>query len=158
MFGHVSVHLSVCPRGGGGVPHLARQGGTLARSSWGVGTPAKSDWRGTLSQVWPRGGGGRSGLPPGQVWWGRVPQPGLMEGTPEVGYPQQGWGTPQPGVAWGYLARSNGVVPEVGYPLSRNGVPPVRGYPPSPLQDNRWSTWYAAVGTPLAFTQEDFLV
>ena len=28
----------------------------------------------------------------------------------------------------------------------------------APPQDNRWSTWYAAVGMPLAFTQEDFLV
>ena len=55
-----------------------------------------------------------------------------------------------------------GGVPNRGYPTS--GTPPVRpgrvgvprrgggGYPISS------STWYAAVGMPLAFTQEDFLV
>ena len=45
------------------------------------------------------------------------------------------------------------------------GVPPLprleldlRWGTPSPHWDNRRSTWYAAVGMPLAFTQEDFLV
>ena len=69
------------------------------------------------------------GYPPSQVQrWGR-------------GYPSQWWGTP---------------CPEIGYPLpplSRDGVPPpLQGY------DNRLSTWYAAGGMPLAFTQEDCLM
>ena len=72
------------------------------------------------------------------------------------GYPSEG-GTPTwPGRGgrsrWGYPPAQ---VQMGGYPLA--GVPPPRqGVPP--VQDNRWSTWYTAVGMPLAFTQEDFLV
>ena len=84
--------------------------------------------------------------------------PGLMGGgggVPKVGYPPRlgltgggvylRRGTPLGQVWWG--------VPEDGYPTSRDGITP-----PPPLQDNRWSTWYAALSMPLAFTQEDFLV
>ena len=42
--------------------------------------------------------------------------------------------------------------PQVPLPLDLAGS---RGYSTS---GNRWSTWYATVGMPLAFTQEDFLV
>ena len=147
--GKVMFCLSV--HGGRGVPQPGPAGG-------GGGTP-------------PGGGGGD----PSQVWrgysrWGTPPQPGLTGGPwpgpagggypsqvwwggPKVLYPQQGWGTP--GKVW------QGV-PEVGYPppgrngVSQVGYPPGRGYPP--VQDNRWSTWYAAAGMPLAFTQEDCLV
>ena len=133
--------------GGGGTPAISSQGGTPARCSWGEGTPP-----------------GSGGTPP----W--VPQSDLARGTPpQVLPPHQTW----PGV------------PHLGYPPSQTwpGVPdlrypppnrPGRGYPcwgephlapvrPGggggvPTLVNRWSTWYAAVGMPLAFTQEDFPV
>ena len=88
---------------------------------------------------------------PHQTWLG-VPLPGV----PHLGYPLSDLaggvphsyqGVPQPGLMGG---TPTGVLP------AREWVPPPsRG---TPLQDNRWSTWYAAVGMPLAFTQEDFLV
>ena len=58
-------------------------------------------------------------------------------------------------------ARSNGGgVTRGGVPSSRGYTPSRQGYPRQgyPRQDNRWSTWYAAVGMPLEFRQEDFLV
>ena len=80
--------------------------------------------------------GGRGGTRPGPASWG----------VPHLGYPpiRPGWGVSQ----WG------GTPPWV--PLSDlAGGYPKGGYP---TLDNRWSTWYAAVGMPLAFTQEDFHV
>ena len=50
-------------------------------------------------------------------------------------------GVPQPRPGWG------------GYPPARSGW---GGYPGTPPWQD--STWYAAIGMPLAFTQEDFLV
>ena len=72
-------------------------------------------------------------------------------GTPAGGYPSvQFW--------MGYPSRLDltGVPSSRGYPLPRQGAPH-QGVP-LPVQDNKWSTWYTAVGMPLAFTQEDFLV
>ena len=61
-----------------------------------------------------------------------------MGGTPTRGVPHLRYPPPGPGLV---------------------GVPQLGGaggwYPTS---DNRWSTWYAEVGMPLASTQEDFLV
>ena len=63
------------------------------------------------------------------------------------------------GPCWGYPTSSASCqtwgLPHLGYPSSDL----VRGYPAGgyPTSVNRWSTWYAAMGMPLAFTQEDFL-
>ena len=124
---------------------------------------------------------------PHQTWPGGYPDVGYPTlGTPSDltrGYPRWGtpsdlargyprWGTPSPiRPGWGYP--SGGGYPSSGTPLSdlARGVPHPRCHPPpSPprsnlggggphlVHDNRWSTWYATVGMPLAFTQEDFLV
>ena len=81
---------------------------------------------------------------------GGVPQPG-----PAGGFPLPGGTPPQlpPSQVWWD-------VHEVGYPPSRDEVLPSQVWLGgiTPIQDNRWSTWFAAVGMPLAFTQEDFLV
>ena len=66
-------------------------------------------------------------------------------------YPCRGgtpsWVTPPPRQTW------PGGYPTLGTPPRLNLAE--GGYPTS---GNRWSTWHAAVGMPLAFTQEDFLV
>ena len=73
---------------------------------------------------------------PGQVQW---------EGTPPLVPPCCTW--------WGVPLVGGGTPPR---------VPPhqtwLGGYPWQGVPHLRWSTWYAAVGMPLAFTQEDFLV
>ena len=111
------------------------RGGTPARSRWGVPLP------------------GLTGEYPHQVQAGGVPKVGHPHqtwpgSTPSGGYPTSG---PLIGPGWG--------VPHLGYPSPIGpgwGVPLLGGgYPTS---GNRWSTWYAAVSMPLAFTQEDFLV
>ena len=71
--------------------------------------------------------------------WGQYP----YQGVPHLRYPSH--------QTWLGVPLSGGTPP---------WVPPIRpgqggGYPTS---GNRWSTWYAVVGMPLAFTQEDFLV
>ena len=71
------------------------------------------------------------GVPPSWTW-DRVP-PRTWDGIPPL---DLGWGTPQPGT--GYL------------PLTRSGL--------DRAAQRTASTWYAAGGVPLAFTQEDFLV
>ena len=95
---------------------------------------------GTPSQVWgvphPRSGWS---TPPDLRWdtpldlrWGTPPRPRTgYPPRPEMGYP------PPARSGWGTSPR-----PEVGYP------------PPPSIA----STFYAAGGMPLAFTQEDFLV
>ena len=90
------------------------------------------------------GGGGGAGVPwPGPDRVG-VPHPGQVR---MGGTPVSGWlpGVPPP------LARSG-----------RMGGSPARGVPtrgtPTWGQDSTWRTWRAAVGMPLAFTQEDCLV
>ena len=123
-------HVSVCLSTPGGVPQpgLGRRG-TPARFKWGWGG------RGTTAGRYPCQRRrypclGELPLPGGTPPW--VPPcqtwPG---GYPDGGYPTLG--TPPSGLAGGY-------------PMG------VGGYPTS------GSTWYAAVGMPLAFTQEDFLV
>ena len=110
------------------------------------------------------GGGGypsqiqQAGGYPSQIQVGGVLQPG-----PGGGYPSQVQ-------AGGY---PNGGVPHLRYPPigPGRGVPQLGGTPPRvppPVDLCRGlpqrggtppsSTWYAAVGMPLAFTQEDFLV
>ena len=124
--------MSVClSTPGEGAPARSRRG-------WGrevphLRYPSPSDLAhgGTLM------GGTPPQVPPHQAWWG-VPQ----WGVPILGTPQSGL---------------MGGTPTGGYPIR-----PGRGYPPSDLAGGRYptsgSTWYAAVGMPLAFTQEDFLV
>ena len=82
-----------------------------------------------------------------------------------------GRGVPWPGPDGGYSARSGWGDPRWSTP-GRDGVPPLPrpgqdgggGYPRwanpplPPVQNSRWSTWYAAVCMPLAFRQEDFLI
>ena len=66
--------------------------------------------------------------------------------TPRGGTPARSWwGVPLPG----------GTPPQIPPTGSAQGGTSAWGYPTS---GNRWSTWYAAVGMPLAFTQGDFLV
>ena len=98
----------------------------------------------------------REGTPPGQVQTRGVPWPGPTGG-----------GVPQPGPMGGTPSQVQWRYTQGGVPPSRNGVPPWqgvpstgRGYPPPRYRttDDRWSTWYAAVGMPLAFMQDDFLV
>ena len=78
---------------------------------------------------------------------GGVPRPGQARGVsqpgPDGGYPSQGVhkvGYTSPAV--------------MGYPPQPG---PQGGVPPPPVQDNRWGTWYAAVGMPLEFTQDFFV-
>ena len=132
--------------------HLGR--GTPARSRWGGGTPARSRQGGVPQQGVPH-----LRYPPIRPGWGypNVGDPTL--GTPigPGGYLHQIW----MGVLWlggtppwvpPVRAGQGGTPPQVpsgqtwmeGYPY-RGGTPPS-------------STWYAAVGMPLVFTQEDFLV
>ena len=77
------------------------------------------------------------------------PSSDLAGGPPAGGYPTLG--TPHQTWMGGSPARGS---PTLGTPpldLARGGTPAGRGYP-------RWSTWYGAIGMPLAFTQEDLLV
>ena len=163
MFWHVSVHPSVCP-----------QGRTPPGQAEGVPEPGPAGGEGGYLRQVQTGGVPQPGLMEvpcsglmGGVTWGGVP---LTWSGPIGGYPSQvRWGVPKVGyplAGMGYPPSRPGWVP----PLDRQGItsrgtPQAAGTPPPPtaggippLQDNRWSTWYAAVGMPLAFTQEDFLV
>ena len=134
-----------------------RGGGTLARSKWGM----------YPSQI-PMAGGYPNQVPMGDTptrsQQGGYPQPGMMgvylsqvqTGVPKIGYPWQGWGTPQPGQDDG---GTKGGVPlaGMGYPLAKMGYPPrlgqeggakggvppaLMGYPPWPGQDGeRYQRW-----------------
>ena len=129
----MSVHLSVHTRGGGGTPARSRWG-RVPQPGPGGGIPLP---RGVPWQTW-------LGVP----WWGGVPHlSDLAGGYPDGGTPPRvtplldlaGGGTPpqvHPCQTW----------PGGGYPNRGGGVP------------HLGSTWYATVGMPLAFTQEDFLV
>ena len=160
MFWHVSVHPSVCPHLGGYPDQVQAGGGYPARSSW-RGYPCQGGYPtlGTPHQTW------LGGIPP------RVPPSDLARGVPLPG------GTH---LRYSPLDLARGVpllmgTPTGGFPV---GGSPARGYPtlgtltppwvpPSDLAGGYtcrgvphlgWSTWYAAVGMPLAFKQEDFLV
>ena len=124
--------------------------------------------RDVMFSVCPHLGGG--GGYPGQVQMGDTSIPGWGYPHPaldrEVPQPGSDGGTPARSIMGGTLARSGLRVPQ-GTPRPGMGDPTWQGYPPGigtpnmgtpSVQDNRWSTWYAAVGMPLAFTQEDFLV
>ena len=98
------------------------------------------------------GGGGGGGV---------YPVPGLDGGG--VPHPRSGWrgGYPIPGLDGGYPQPGlDGVPPSItGWgtptiPPSLDGVPPL----PPIRQSSIASTCYAAVGMPLAFTQEDILI
>ena len=80
-----------------------------------------------------------------------LPMGGTQGGTWQGGYPTLG--TPLPHQTWPGGIPMGGIPPWVS-PLSdlAGGVPLPGVYPTSS------STWYAAVGMPLAFRQEDFLV
>ena len=138
------------PEEGGGVPQPGPARSSQVQPGWypsqvqpgqDGGTPAG----GVPGYPHPQPGqnGGYLGypLPPGLVRTGGVPQPGSTWGTPTPS--QVRMGVPQPGGAsW---------VPS--WPGQDGGT---WGTPPG--QDSTWSTQYAAVGIPLAFMQEDFLV
>ena len=187
MFWHVSVHPSihpsVCPHlggvpqpgpaGGGGTP----TGGVPNHQTWpGGGGTLMGGTPPQVPPVRPGWGVPHLGYPPvrpgwGAPWWG-YPTSGTSHwtwlGVPWWGYPTLGTpGRPGRGVPW------QGVpwwgVPCLKYPphwtwpggtppwIPPNwtwlgGVPRWGGYPTS------GGTWYTAVGMPLAFTQEDFLV
>ena len=128
-------------------------GGTVVRfSQWGVPKPGPGGGGypsqlqlvgGYLSQV-------QAGGYPSQVQTGGYPSQVQVGGT-LMGYPTSGTLPVRPsrGVPWWG-------VPHLRYPppsdlaRSEGGIPQQGGTPPS-------STWYATVGMPLAFTQEDFL-
>ena len=121
-------------------------GGYAGQVQLGGGTPARS------SQ------GSSGGIPCwGTLPW--IPPSGLARGIPlpvgtPIGVPHLRY--PPSDLAWGVPLQG-------GYPTSGTLPPPdlVKEYPCQggyPTAGNRWSTWYAAVGMPLAFTQEDFLV
>ena len=100
-----SIHPSVCPQGGGGVPHLAGDYPSQVHLGGGVPRPG------------PDGGGDpQSG--PDRGYPGRS-----SRGVPLVGVPphQFQMGVPQRGVNWGY--------PQTGIGYSLAGVPPTRGTP-----------------------------
>ena len=138
MFWHVSVrrstHLSVHTWGMGGNPSQVQVGGTP--------TGGYPNWGGYPSRGYPTLG------TPHQTWWG-VPWRG---GYPTSGTPcQTWWGTPI-WTWWPGVPQVGGTPPQVPPVRPGWGVPWLGGVP-------IWSsTWYAAVGMPLAFTQEDFLV
>ena len=93
-------------------------------------------WRGYPSQV-------QLGDTPAKSSQG-VPWSGPVRQVPKMGYPHR-----------------DGQVRTGRYPTWGNPTLPGMGLsplPPPPGQDSIWSTWYAVVGMPLAFTQEDFLV
>ena len=129
-----------------GVPHLRSPhqtwlGGTLTRGTPPQVPPIRPGWGVPLLDLaW----GYPKGVPhlryPHQTWPGVPQQGGTSPCVPPI---RPGWGVP-------YLRYLPPIGPGWGYP---NG-----GWVPHLIQDNRWSTWYAAVGMPLAFTQEDFLV
>ena len=136
----VTLHLIVCFNYR---PH------PKARSGWGV--PQVEGIQGTARPGQDRGtpGVGYLEYPPGPDQDRGYPRSGGTWGPPEPG---QDGGLPQPGEYPGYLPGTRSGWG--GYP--RQGG--TQGTPPPPGQDSTWSTWYATVGMPLAFTQEDFLV
>ena len=89
------------------------------------------------------GGGGPQGTPAGR----EVPH--LARGYPTLGTPHQTW-------LGGGTLPGGGIPPDGGTPPQ---VPPCQIWlGGTPARGNRWSTWYAAVGMSLAFTQENFFV
>ena len=91
------------------------------------------------------------GLPPSSL--GRVGVPPSLDGGVSPfslggGYPHHWTG----GLPWSVMG-----VPPIPR-LDGGTYPPWQGWGNPRIQDNRWSTWYAAVGMPLAFKQEDCLV
>ena len=160
-----NVLTRVCPSiclptpGGGGT--LARSRGYPSQVQWG-GWPG---WGGTPARGTPRrvplsdlAGGTHLGYPPLNLAGGYpcrreyrtsgTPLSDLARGYPTSGTPRQTWqGVPLPG----------------GYPTLDTPPPPSDlimrvALPGGGVPHLEWSTWYAAVGMPFAFTQEDFLV
>ena len=115
----------------------------------GGGTPSRSGWWGTPSQVWLRGvSHPRSG-------WG-YPIPGLAKG----GTPSQVWlGRGYPISVWGTPATPSPTQHGMGYPPRHGtGYLPDMGWGNPPRQISIASTCYMSGSMLLAFTQEDFLV
>ena len=136
-----------CP---GGYPIRPAQVGTLMGRGTHLGYPLSNLARGTLMGVpW---GVSDLGYPP-QTWPG-VPQWGYSIG-PGQGIPQWGGGVCHLGYPPSDLA---GGYPDGGYPTSGTPLSNLVGGYPNGGVPTSGSTWYAAVGMPLAFTQEDFLV
>ena len=101
-------------------------------------------WQGALPGV-PLAGGPHLRYPPSR---GTHPKYTPLAGGPHPEYPLP----PAGGPAWGTPQQGR---PCLGYPPAGGPHP---GYPPSPIRSSIACTCYAAVGMPLAFTQEDFLV
>ena len=95
------------------------------------------------------------------LWKSYVISAGIMTFTVLLG--GTWWGYPM-GATRGWVPSCQtwpGKVPNLGYPHQIwLGGYLMRGYPMGEYltSGNRWSTWYGAVGMPLGFTQEDFLV
>ena len=186
MFWHVSVHQSVCPHLGGtparyrwGVG-VSQPGGYPCQGIPHLGYPTCRTWPGwypcqggTPPQVTPPVGPGRGGTPARRGSHLRYPPVRPAQGypcwgVPHLGYPLSDLARRYPywGVLhlrypphWTWLVGGTPVgVPHLGPPLPSQTWPggtPARG---GRVPHLGWSTWYTAVGMPLAFTQEDFLV
>ena len=144
--GYVLTHVcpAVCPhlgRGYSGQVHMGMGGGVLQPGEAG-GYPCRGVLHlGYPCQTWPGGT-----LPGGYPTLG-TPLSDLVRGYPRWGYPAGRYptlGTPHQ--TW-----PGGVGYSPPFQVDLAGV----GYPTS---GSTWSTRYAAVGMPLAFKQEDFLV
>ena len=111
------------------------RGGTPARSSREGGTPPQVPPPDLAREGGTLAGGTPPWVPPYRTWpgGGYTDRGYPSRGVPHLRYP------PLSDLAGGYLDEGGGGLPRL-------------------VQDNRWSTWYAAVGMPLAFTQEDCLV
>ena len=139
--GYPTLGTTLEPGRGGGYPS---RGSTPIGPGWGIPHLGYAHWTwlgGILTGGYPTLG------TPHQTWPGGTP----MGGVPHIRYPPS-WtwqgGTPVGGTPTSGTPRPT--CPGGGCPNGGRGVPHL-------IQDNRCSTWYAAVGMPLAFTQGDFL-
>ena len=127
--GYVFTGVCLLTPGGGGTP---ANGGAVPKGTY----PPRSRWGERVPQgIYP---------PSRSRQGGTYPPPGPDGGR---GYPKVS--TLHPGQDRGY---PNVPTPDQGIYAPPSSQPGLMGL------DNIWSTWYAAVGMPLAFTQEDFLV
>ena len=126
---------------GGGVYPSHVHGGYPSRVH-----PPHRTWPGVPNGEYPT-----SSTPPNQTWLG-VPDGGI----PNLWYPPSdlAQGVPRGTQPWVPHQTSSTLQLDLAGGVPNGGVPDW-GYPTS---GNRWSTWYGAVGMPLEFTQEDFLV
>ena len=162
----------------GGYPIPGPSGGYPIQGPGRGHPPGVPPGQGVPTWVTPRQGGTYPGYLPGRgvpTWGtpgrGHLPRVPPGRGSAHLGYPpQQGGACPGTPLAGGCLPRvpplpAGGHLPR--YPPPSRGAPaqgtPWQGGPPAvppppPSRSSIACTCYAAVGMPLAFTQEDFLV